>query len=171
MLKVLEDLKSQPITEAEVARARVAINKQIELATNDTAQLTIALTESMAAGDWRLFFLERDRIEKTTRGRRAGRGAEIPEADQPHAGRFIPTDTVDRTEVPGKPDIAALVDGYKGRAMVAQGEAFDPSPANIEARTERFTLPNGLKGALLPKKTKGGMVSANLVLRTGTAEA
>ena len=38
--------------------------KQIDLAANDTSALTVALTESMAAGDWRLFFLQRDRIEK-----------------------------------------------------------------------------------------------------------
>ena len=171
MLKVLEDLKSQPITEAEVERARVAINKQIELATNDTAQLAIALTESMAAGDWRLFFLERDRIEKTGAAAVQAAALKYLKPTNRTLGRFIPTDTVDRAEVPGTPDIAALVNGYKGRAMVAQGEAFDPSPANIEARTERFTLPNGLKGALLPKKTKGAMVSANLVLRTGTADS
>ncbi|HEY0491109.1 MAG TPA: pitrilysin family protein [Telluria sp.] len=171
MLKVLEGLKSQPITETEVARARVAINKQIELATNDTAQLAIALTEAMAAGDWRLFFLERDRIEKTDAAAVQAVALKYLKPTNRTLARFIPTDAADRTEVPGTPDIAALVNGYKGRAAIAQGEAFDPSPANIEARTERFTLPNGLKGALLPKKTKGGMVSANLVLRTGTADS
>ena len=41
---------------------------------------------------------------------------------------------------------------------MAQGEAFDPSPANIEARTQRATLPGGMKLALLPKKTRGGTV-------------
>jgi zinc protease len=171
MLKVLENLKAEPITEAEVERARLAINKQIELATNDTARLTIALTESMAAGDWRLFFLQRDRIEKINA---AGVQAVADKYFKPTnrtLARFIPTDTPDRAEVPGTPDIAALVNQYKGRALVAQGEAFDSSPANIEARTQRFTLPNGLKGALLPKKTKGAQVSVNLLLRTGSADA
>ena len=39
------------------------------------------------------------------------------------------------------------------------GEAFDPTPANLDARTQRFTLPNGMKVALLPKKTRGEAVS------------
>jgi zinc protease len=86
-------------------------------------------------------------------------------------GRFIPTDTVDRTEVPGKPDVMAMVKDYTGRAVVAQGEAFDPSPANVEARTQRFTLPGGLKAALLPKKTKGATVSVVMQLRMGTDES
>ena len=171
MLKVLEEIKAQPITEAEVARARLAINKQIELATNDTAQLAIALTESMAAGDWRLFFLQRDLIEKTDAAAVQAAALKYLKPTNRTVARFIPTDTVDRAEVPGTPDIAAMVKDYKGRAIASQGEAFDPSPANIEARTQRFTLPNGLKGALLPKKTKGGMVSASLMLRTGTADS
>jgi zinc protease len=170
MLKVLENLKSQPITEAEVARAKQAINKQIELATNDTASLAIALTESMAAGDWRLFFLQRDRLDKVNAAAVQAVAEKYFKPSNRTVGRFIPTDTPDRAEVPGTPDIGALLKDYKGRAMVAQGEAFDPSPANIEGRTQRFTLANGMKGALLPKKTKGGTVSVAVQLRTGSAD-
>jgi zinc protease len=64
-----------------------------------------------------------------------------------------------------------VVKDYKGRAVLAQGEVFDPSPANIEARTQRFTLANGMKAALLPKKTKGGTVSATSSCASGTADA
>lgn len=171
MLKVLENLQSQPITEAEVARAKQQANKSIDLAMADTARLTIALTESMAAGDWRLFFMQRDQMEKTDAAAVQAAAIKYLKATNRTLGRFIPTDTVDRTIVPGKPDVMAMVSGYTGRAVVAQGEAFDPSPANVEARTERFSLPGGLKAALLPKKTKGATVSVVLQLRMGTDEA
>ncbi|MCU6434769.1 insulinase family protein [Undibacterium sp. Jales W-56] len=171
MLKVLEDLKSQPITDAEVARAKQQINKTIELATADTARLTIALTESMAAGDWRLFFLQRDQMEKVDAAAVQAAAIKYLKATNRTLGRFIPTDTVDRTEVPGKPDVMAMVKDYAGRAVVAQGEAFDPSPANIEARTQRFTLPGGMKAALLSKKTKGATVSVVMQLRLGADES
>lgn len=49
---------------------------------------------------------------------------------------------------------------------MAAGEAFDPSPENIESRTIR-TGPEGLKMALLPKKTRGGKVIAQMTLRYG----
>ena len=52
-----------------------------------------------------------------------------------------------------------MVKDYKGDTAVAAGEAFDPSPANLDARTQRFTLPNGMKVALLPKKTRGEAVN------------
>src|SRR5438132_14420921 len=42
-----------------------------------------------------------------------------------------------------------------------------PTPANIEARVIRQTLPGGMKLALLPKKTRGGTVVAQLTLRWG----
>ena len=60
-----------------------------------------------------------------------------------------------------------MLKGYKGDAVVAAGEAFDPAPANIDKRTTRATLPGGLKLSLLPKKTRGATVVADLTLRFG----
>nr|WP_314858969.1 pitrilysin family protein [uncultured Undibacterium sp.] len=168
LLKVLENLKAQPITQEELDRAKQNARKQIQLALNDTAKLTIALTESMAAGDWRLFFLERDQLEKVTLKDVQAAAEKYLKTTNRTLGRFIPTDTANRTEVPGTPNVMSMVKDYKGQAVVAQGEAFDPSPANIEARTQRSALPNGMKLALLAKKTKGATVSVNLRLRLGT---
>jgi zinc protease len=171
LLKVLEDLKSNPVTEEEVARAKQAIAKNIELAMNDSASLTIGLTEAMAAGDWRLFFVNRDQVEKVDAKAVQAAAEKYLKASNRTLGVFVPTDTPDRADVPGVADIAAVVKDYKGRAVAAQGEIFDPSPANIEARTQRFKLASGMKGALLPKKTKGNLVTATVKLRFGTEEA
>ena len=140
MLKVLEGLQAQPITEAEVARAKQAVMKQIEQATNDTSQLAVALTESLAAGDWRLFFIQRDRVEKLDAAAVQAVAEKYLKPSNRTLARFIPTDKAERAEMPEDTNIAALVDSYKGRAVVAQGEMFDPSPANIEGRTQRLSL-------------------------------
>ena len=168
MLKVLEDLKSNPITKEELDRAKQDAKKNIQLTMNDTTRLTVALTESMAAGDWRLFFIDRDLAEKATLAQVQAVAEKCLKSTNRTLGRFIPTETADRTEVPATPNVAALVKDYKGRAVVEQGEAFDPSPSNIETRTQRSTLPNGMKLALLPKKTKGATVSVSLRLNIGT---
>ncbi|MBI3713262.1 MAG: insulinase family protein [Burkholderiales bacterium] len=167
MLKVVEELKSNPITEEELNRAKQNARKHIQLAMNDTAQLTIALTESMAAGDWRLFFLERDLLEKITVKDVQAAAEKYLKPTNRTLGRFIPTETADRTEVPKTPDVTAMVKDYKGQAVVAQGEVFDPTPDNIESRTQRSQLANGMKLALLPKKTKGATVSVSVRLRMG----
>jgi zinc protease len=62
-----------------------------------------------------------------------------------------------------------MLQGYTGRAALAQGEAFDPSPANIESRVKRSQV-SGLKVALLPKKTRGETVNVVLNLRWGTEQ-
>ena len=64
-----------------------------------------------------------------------------------------------------------MVDGYKGRAAIAEGEAFDPTPANIEARTQKLTLPNGLEVALLPKENRGEAVNVSFQFRHGNEDA
>ncbi len=56
---------------------------------------------------------------------------------------------------------------YKGEAPVAAGETFDPTPANLEARTERLQLQNGIEVALLPKKTRGETAQFELRLDMG----
>ena len=60
-----------------------------------------------------------------------------------------------------------MLKDYKGDAAVAAGEAFDPSPGNIESRVQRLTIGPNLKLALLPKKTRGSTVVANLRLHFG----
>ena len=87
--------------------------------------------------------------------------------DNRTVGLFYPTQSPNRAEIPAVPDIAAMVDGYQGRAAVAEGEAFDPSPANVDARTTTFTLPNGLEVALLPKETRGDAAVIRLRLQFG----
>ena len=52
-------------------------------------------------------------------------------------GLFIPTAKPERAEIAPTPDVVSMLKDYKGSAVVAVGEAFDPSPANVESRTSR----------------------------------
>ena len=45
-----------------------------------------------------------------------------------------------------------LVADYKGRAAIAEGEAFEATPENIESRARRLDLPEGIKATLLAKE-------------------
>ena len=81
--------------------------------------------------------------------------AEYLKPDNRTVGLFYPTDEPDRAEIPDLPDLASALAGYTGREAIAAGEAFDPSPANIEQRTTRYTLANGMEVALLPEGDQG----------------
>ena len=60
-----------------------------------------------------------------------------------------------------------MLKDYKTGLSVSPGEAFDPTPANIEKHLTRAKLPNGMKLVMLPKTTRGGTVSATIQLRFG----
>ncbi len=158
---------ASPITPEEVERARGTILKNIELTLNNAERVGLLLSEYIGQGDWRLFFLNRDRIRQATVDDVRKAAAAYLKPSNRTLGVFLPTSRPDRSEIPPPPPVAGLVEGYKGDAAIAAGEAFDPSPANIDARTKRSELPGGMKMALLPKKTRGGTVVGVVTLRFG----
>jgi zinc protease len=166
LLQTVEGITANPPTKEEVERARAQILKNIELALNNSDQVGLTLSEFIGAGDWRLFFLHRDRVRKTTPEEVTQVAARYFKPANRTLGLFIPTPKPDRAEIPATPDLSAALKDYKGDATVAAGEAFDPSPANIEAHTTRSDA-GSIKLALLPKKTRGGKVVAQMALRYG----
>ena len=167
MLATIADLAKNPVTEAEVARVRQKAAKHFDDTMANPQAFGVAISEAIALGDWRLFFLERDRY-------RSVKPADVQRVAQDYLkrsnltiGEFVPDPKPDRAPAAAAVDVAALVKDYKGDAAVAAGETFDPTPANLDARAQRFTLGNGMKVALLPKKTRGESVSFNLTLRFG----
>ena len=62
MVSTLESFAKEPPTKEEVERAKTAILTDIEQTLNDPNRLGLGLSEYIAMGDWRLFFINRDRI-------------------------------------------------------------------------------------------------------------
>lgn len=166
LLQVIEGLNNSPVTKEEVERARALLVKNIALNLNRSDLIGLIMSEYIASGDWRLFFLNRDRLRKVTTEEVQTVAAKYFKPANRTLGMFIPTPQPDRAEIPATPDVAAMLKNYKGDAAIAAGEAFDPSPANIESRTMRSEA-GGVKLALLPKKTRGGTVIASMLLRYG----
>jgi zinc protease len=167
MLSVIDGLIKEPPNKEEVDRARTRILKNIDLELNNSGRVGLVLSEWGSMGDWRLLFLNRDRVEKVTPEDVARVAKLYLKPDNRTIGRYLPEAQPDRSVIPPSPDIVSELRDYKGKAAIEEGEVFDPSPANIEARTTRITLPSGLKLVLLPKKTRGGTVVANLQLHFG----
>jgi zinc protease len=168
MLNVIDGIVKEPPSKEEVDRVRTRLLKDYELMFNNSQRVSRIMSEWASMGDWRLMFLDRDRTEKVTPQDVERVAKDYLKASNRTTGEFIPTDTPpDRAEIHPVPDLSAMLKNYTGRAAIEQGEAFDPSPANVEARTQRLTLPNGMKLILLPKKTRGGSVSAVISLHYG----
>ena len=86
-------------------------------------------------------------------------------------GTFIPETKPDNVTIPGRTDLAKLLENYKGQKKLEEAEKFDSSPENIDSRTKTGTIPGGAKYALLSKTTRGGVVTLNLSLRVGSKQS
>jgi zinc protease len=138
---------------------------------NNSQRVALQLSEWAASGDWRLFFLDRDRVRAVTAEQSQATATQYFKASNRTVGVFTPDEAPDRAKMPDKPDLAALLDGYIGDAERSVGEAFDPSPANIDARTEIRQLPGGIELAMLPKETRGDAVNATIRLHIGNLDS
>jgi len=166
-LKTLEDPATFTFSPEAVERAKTQLLKQLELAFNDPDRIGLFMSEFVALGDWRLFFLGRDRLKAITPADVERVAKAYLKPSNRTLGLFIPTAKPDRAEIPALKDVEALVKDYKGQAAINQGEAFDARPEAIEPRIDYFKEANGFKGAFIPKKTRGGSVAFQFRVNLG----
>lgn len=171
LIKVVEGLAANPPTQEEVDRAKGRILKNIELALTNSQTVSIILGSAVGQGDWRILFLDRDEVAKVTPADVTRVAKAYLKSSNRTMGEFLPTTAPDRAEIPATPNPADVFKDYKGGAAIAQGESFDPTPQNIEARVIRAKLPNGMKLIMFPKKTRGGTVVARINLHFGDGKS
>ena len=167
LLETLDGFANHEVTDEEVDRAKNASAKQFNQLINDSGRVGVLLTEFAAMGDWRMMFYYRDQMEKVTASDVKRVAAQYLRPSNRTIGTFIPTKEPTRTKVPETPDIAMVLKDYAGREAVSEGEQFDVSPMSIEGRTKRLTVADGMKVAMLPKKTRGKKVNVSLTFHYG----
>ena len=167
LLRTVQELATRPPTADEVKRARESRLKDWETTMRNSERAALQLSEWAGMGDWRLMFVHRDRLEKVTPEDVMRVAQAYLKVENRTVGTYQPTQVAARAAIPQTPDVAALVQNYKGRAAMAQGEAFDPAPKAIEARVQRHTLEPGIKLVLVPKKTRGATVNVAMTFHLG----
>jgi zinc protease len=167
MFKTIDELQTKPITDDEVEKAKNKLTKLFEESYRNSEYIGLQLSEYIAQGDWRLAFLYRDNLKKVTADDVNRIVKTYIMNSNRTTGQFVPTANPVRAALPAQPNVASLVKDYKGQAALAQAEAFDPSPANIDKRTAKGTFAGGAKFALLSKSTRGNTVEGRITLRLG----
>jgi zinc protease len=171
MLSVLEGFASQPVTDEEVNRTRTRMLASFDQLFADPEHFGVALSGSIAAGDWRLFFLAKEDLKKVTAADVQRVAVNYLKPSNRTLGRFIPEEKSDRAPAPAFADANARLKDFHPEATISQGEVFEPTPQNIESRIERISLPGGLKLGLLNKRNRGETVSVKLSLHWGTEQS
>ncbi|CAN5920580.1 pitrilysin family protein [soil metagenome] len=166
LIAVSESFAREPVTAEEIQRAKAKWAKGWEQAFTNPETVGISLSESIAQGDWRLFFLTRDRVRDVTLADVQRVATQYLLPSNRTLGTYLPTDAPVRAPAPVKVDVAKAMKDFKPEAAAAKVEAFEATPANIDARTQTFTV-GGVKAAVLPKGTRGSAVRATLTLHFG----
>ena len=167
LLQTMDNINNAGFTEEDLTRAKNTLNKYMEDLQAKTTDFAIALTEFVGAGDWRLAFLYRDRVEKLTLNDVQAAAKKYYKPSNRTVGVFIPDAAPDRTVVAETPDINKLLSGYKGKDVAAQKVNFENSIENIKKNAEYGKLANGGKYVLLEKPTKSDKINAAITLRFG----
>ena len=167
ILDTIDGIIKEPPTKDEVERAKTRLVRRLEQTLTDGQQVAMAMTTPVSQGDWRLMFYEHDRLAEVTPEDLVRVAKLYFKSSNRTVGVFIPTAEPDRTVVPDTPDLDKLLKDVKSSVTVSRGEAFEPTPANIEKRLVRSQLANGMKVVVLSRKTAGGNVSAVVEIHFG----
>jgi zinc protease len=165
--ELIAAIVSDGVTEEEVNRAIRELANAKEDAQTNVSALAYEMSDWVAYGDWRLFFVDRDRLEQVKPADVQRVASLYFKESNRTTGIFVPTPEPNRSVIAQRPKVDSLVSGYTGRESVSQGESFLPTPENLAARTIRGKLESGLKYLLLPKKVRGDKFYLTLTLRFG----
>ncbi len=171
MLAVIEGFAEKPVTAEELKRVQTRWLNQWEKLFTNPEQVGVTLSSAIAQGDWRLFFLKRDRIKALTPEVVQRVAVERLIAANRTLGQYLPTDKPLRAPVPALVDVAAELKTFVPQQVAAQTAVFEATPENLDRQAMRRQLPVGLKLALLPKPTRGEAVRGSMSLQIGDAAA
>ena len=157
-----------------MTKSKQRFHKQYEDLLSASDQFAIQLSEWAGAGDWRLFFLHRDRMEKVTAADVNRVAQEYLTAEQPN-GRASTTrrKQAERAQRPAGPGRRpSVVEGLQGPGDRRRRARRSTRPRRTSrSGSTRGTVGAGIKTAFLPKKTRGETANLELNLRFGNEES
>ncbi len=166
--KTIDDVIANPPSAQEVDRVVTQMMRGLENnLSNPQTIATGALNTAIAQGDWRLMFLQHDRLDSVTPSEIVRVAKAYFKPSNRTVGYYMPDAAPDRTVVTPAPDLKKTLENYKSTVTVARAESFDPTIPNIDSRVVRSTLSNGMKIDVLRKQTANNMVTASIDLRFG----
>ncbi|SDH89256.1 M16 family metallopeptidase [Winogradskyella thalassocola] len=168
LLNLFDGLRENPITEEELKRAKANILKQIDQISRNSSYLGTFTSEFIGAGDWRLMFIHRDRIESATLEQVNHVLGRYFIKTNRTVGNFIPTKTPMRIEIPHTEGLEDLVSNYKGKEALSAGEAFDVSYENIQKTLDSGELSESkIEYGFIKKDNRGETVNVSFTFRNG----
>src|SRR5262249_51101547 len=109
LVQTMEGLAAVPFKADEVDKAKVRSRRSHETMQSNSTAMAQALSSASALGDWRLLFLQRDRVEAVTADDINRVARDYFQKHNRTVGVYIPEKQPKRLTIPPSPDIAAPV--------------------------------------------------------------
>ncbi|MDM4766122.1 M16 family metallopeptidase [Pelomonas sp. SE-A7] len=171
LLDLVEGRSGKPFEQSELERVREIAVVSYRQQMKHPEALIQQISSLLGAGDWRLLFQLVEDIPKVSlEDVERVRQAYFKPANRT-LGRYLPATEVERVAIPPAPPLAERLSKLQGPPKVEEGERFDPTVQNLQARTKVSRLPSGLVLSQLAKQTRGNQVQLQMKLRWGEPRA
>ncbi|TAG03687.1 MAG: insulinase family protein [Betaproteobacteria bacterium] len=165
-LNELEKFAESPPTDEEMQRTRTVYDNIYESMLSQPERVGLMLSSYIALGDWRLFFYGKDNHKNVTAANVQAVAKKYFIRDNRTVATFLPENAPQRAEIAVAPSAADVLKNWKPTTQIAQGENFEATAKNIDARTQISSI-GELKIALLPKKTRNETVQVRMSFNRG----
>lgn len=171
------ELEGSPaLDDRAIERARQRILQSTRSVLRDPEQLSLALSEAVALGDWRLLFLSRDWVEAVDPKDVRRLASQWFVASNRVTGLYIGMpDPGPRAPIRSPVDVAGLLKNYQGQQVAASTETKAVDPMDVEAQLVRSRVlvdgTPGLNIVMLPRPAKDDRAIGVLQVHWGTAES
>ncbi len=171
MLRIIETELAEGVSTEELARASNEIQKRATLEMADSSRLAVALTEAIALGDWRYYFLQKEQHRKVTcEDIQRVASTYLVESNRT-LGRLIASKRDQKIEVPGHTAGDLLTNANHVVHGPTPGEPFATSLHEVEERIGRDKLASRFRIAKLDRQTRGDLVTFVARFRFGNERA
>lgn len=156
---------AESVTREQVRTAKRRVLARMQSQLLDLRSFAVELRYWESLGDWRLYFLHRDRVKNVHVDDVRRVAKRYLHRNNRTEGLYFASSepvvtTIQEPQVPTE-----SFDGFRRESAISVGEWIEPEPLAVESRVNRHSFPNGVKVALLPKRTRGSMVHARLTFR------
>ena len=138
--KLIEEIENafarSGVTEEELNRQKADQEMMFERTLSDPEEFGVELSDYIALGDWRLFFVDREQVKNVTPAQIDAAAAKYFVRDNRVVGLFVPDDHPKRAEIAQAPSAEELISRFTFKETGAEVEAFDSSQDNIDKRTQ-----------------------------------
>src|SRR5262249_22283943 len=121
LIQTVEGMAATPFTADEVEKARVRSTRMLERRHATSSVMAQAVSSASALGDWRLLFIQRDRLAAVTADDVNRVARTYFQKPNRTVGIFIPEDRPQRLAIPAVASLDAIVKDYKGGKVEAGG--------------------------------------------------